>query len=378
MSVAPITAGKEILYQPKMDTSMRLDRIKTLPDEDAIKHLTQLSEMIKYLARTVYNKKPELEDKPELEKFMLTLSGSLEAIVLKHKINTSLTVNKELMIRCQINAEESGYPTFIKDFRFLDKDKKEAKTELSQIPSDERLVEDALFSMARGVYPTDLVLAKMKKNYYTALSQLDFQNGLKIDPFIFIKDTQDSKLCMKYVCRFDERNDMPRFYMIYFAVPSKSFQKNQWKLDIDATIADSFRILSAFELPNLAKKIDEIEGVELRRLDRYDIGPFYNSYTKNAANIQEIFNFANPTDSILLMNQYTVQRIGESERKGIREKFRAMLSGEENDGIFSPVIAGPTFAILPHRLIQKIQNRGLQIGDNVNMYGITNTGGIID
>ncbi len=380
MAVAPplIYQGKERIYKPEVNMEIRRDSMKNLSDGEAAEHLHQLSVMLKYLARTVYDKKPELKDNPGLEKFMFSISDTLEAIVLKNKITEAQALTSELMLKCSIDANNSGYPCFVKDFHFLESDKDAASQELAKFPDDERLVEDALFSAARGVYPKDIVLNKMKKNYYSALANLDFQNGIKIDPIVCMRETEDGKLCRKYVSRFDDNNNMPRFYILYFSVPHKSFPKEEWKSNLDGAIAESFSNLSAFELPHLAKKTDLIEGVQIQRIDRYDIGPFYNRITNNQNQIKAIMDVANPEDAIILLNQYTVQRVGRTERKGLMEKIRVMMSGDNEEGIFSPVIANPTYALLPHRLIQKIQSRGLQVGDNVTMYGITNTGGIVD
>ncbi len=123
----------------------------------------------------------------------------------------------------------------------------------------------------------------------------------------------------------------------------------------------------------MAKKIDAIEKIRLEMIDRFDIGPFYNRHTENDENLKSLFEQGSERNSILMFRKYSCQRIGEKRQKGLMNWF-----SEKKIGVFSPTIASPLYALMPHPLIQKIYHKDICLAENLKMYGITKEGDIID
>jgi hypothetical protein len=184
------------------------------------------------------------------------------------------------------------------------------------------------------------------------------------------------KLFRKSIERFHEHDNIPRFYTLYFKVPNQTAKSEYWKEDLEEAIRRGFSTVSSLEMPSLARGIDDVEGVMLERLDRFDIGPFYNRFTQNNEVIQRLLDECK--QSIIIFREYSVQRMAEREREGLTEKFKSWFSGENTRGIFSPVIVSPVYALMPHRMIQKVHFNDLDLGKDIRMYGITEDGGLID
>ncbi len=200
-------------------------------------------------------------------------------------------------------------------------------------------------------------------------------------PLRLIKgDESGGQLARKCLERLDDRNNLPRFYTFYLRIckPGVLFQHENLEGGLDATIAANVTSVMDSELSKLARALEAIDGVQVRQIHRYDIGPFFNRFTENPEPIRKLFENGRPDDSVLLYRKVTITRMAESPKQGIREMLRAVMSGDYHVGEFSPSVSSPDYAILPHRLIQRVHHLDIDIGPNVKMYGTTNDGGILD
>jgi len=243
------------------------------------------------------------------------------------------------------------------------------------LPKDEQLIDNALFLLFRGHFPKDVILQKLTRNYYEKLLKLSVPEILKIyDAKEFI--AKEERICYyrQSFERFDDHSNIPRFYTLHLKIPLKSYDREEWKTEMRKAISDGLSSVINLELGYLAKKIEEIEGVQVEYIERFDVGPFYNRYTEKSGTLGSLI--AADDDCMLLFRKYSVVRTGEKERTGAANWFKGMISGDKYIGYFSPPIASPQYALMPHRLIQKIYNLNVSI-ENTKMYGITSTGKII-
>jgi hypothetical protein len=307
--------------------------------------------------------------------FLEKISRTLNAFVLKNRLE-AMEINSDIRLSCTIDPSDSGFPIFVRDFKFLSTDKQNALQELEEIPDDAHLVDDALFLLFRGHFPKDVVLQKLARNYYSTLLGLDIPAALSIAPSVHIKHEDDMHYCKKSFERLDDHHNLPRFYTAYLKIPEKTYPKPDWEQAVEQAINDGFSTITALELGYLAPKIEDIEGVQLEYLERFDIGPFYSPHTENGKAVNALID--SPDDCIMMFSKSTVVRTGQEARTGLSERLKSWRSGDTHVGAFSPAIQSPQYVLMPHRLIQKVHNLDIMLKDHTRMFGVTPKGEIYD
>lgn len=342
--------------------------VQTLAPEEASVHLATLAAMLTMMVKVISRRLPrDGGNNPDFLNYLKKLSNTLKAFVLKHKLE-SLKPNSDVRLSCTIDPSDSGFPIFVRDFKFLTTEKKNAAEELNKLPSDERLVDDALFLLFRGHFPKDVVLQKLLRNYYKMLTKLSMPEALKIYPVMRIKEENRVHYCKQSFERLDDHHNLPRFYTVYLKVPSKTYPKSGWDFELQQAISDGLSTVTSLELGYLAKKIEVIEGVQLEYLERFDVGPFYSLYTENSETVRTLIE--SESDCIMMFSKSMVVRAGEEERIGLKERLKGWRSGDTYLGEFSPVIASPQYILMPHRLIQKVHNLDIVLKEHTQMFGI--------
>jgi hypothetical protein len=311
----------------------------------------------------------------ELHRFLKKVSDTLNAFVLKNRLEAMKT-NSDIRLSCTIDPSDSGFPVFVRDFKFLTTDKQNTVQELEKLPDDAHLVDDALFLLFRGHFPKDVVFQKLARNYYTTLSGFDMPGSLSIAPVVHLKHEDRMHYCRKSFERLDDHHNLPRFYTAYLKIPEKTYRKSDWEPAIDQAIHEGFSTVTALELGYLAPKIEVIEGVQLEYLERFDIGPFYSIHTDNGEAVSSLID--SPDDCIMMFHKSTVVRTGQEERAGLKERLKGWRSGDTHLGEFSPPIDSPLYILMPHRLIQKVHNLDIKLKDHTRMFGVTPEGEIYD
>lgn len=357
---------------------LRVDQknFKTLAPEDARAHLEMLAKMLTMTFQIFVKKLPnEGGNNPDFLNYVKKLSSTLEAIVLKHRLE-SAKPNSDIRLSCTIDPSDSGFPIFVRDFKFLNTDKEHVDEELSKLPENDKLVDDALFILFRGLFPKNLVLQKFARNYYETLAKLTMPEPLKIYPVTHFKEEEQFNYCTQSFERLDDHSNIPRFYTLYLKIPSKTYYKPEWKDEIKQAIVSGLSTVTNLELGYLAKSIEDLEGVQLECLERFDIGPFYSAYTENSQTVSALID--SKSDSIMMFSKSMVVRTDEEERSGFRERFKGWISGDEHIGNFSPTINSPEYILMPHRLIQKVHNLNITLKEHTKMYGITSTGDLYE
>ncbi|MGA1869943.1 MAG: hypothetical protein ACMUJM_15525 [bacterium] len=366
--------GKTYMPEQSMEMTVDTNNFKRLEDSAVKTHFESLSSMLHELSRFAHEKL-DISDAGSdgLLGYMSRLAATLEAIVLKNKIE-SMRENSDIKISCSIDPTHSGFPLFIRDFQFLHSDKKIADCNLALIPPDNDLVNQALFSLFRGIFPKDIVIQKLAREYYQKLKGLEIPSRFKSYEEIKVNKKEGKILYKKSVERLDEHSNIPRFYNLYFKVPFDPYIEPQWKGELEEAIKRGTSTIAKLELPYLAEQIEEVDGVLLEMLERFDIGPFYNRYTANEGDIKYLIDHGSDNDAILCFQKHYVQRMGEKERKGLGNAIRGFISGDSRKGIFSPPVASPVYALMPHRFIQKVHSKDLRLGENIEMYSMIKGG----
>jgi len=119
-------------------------------------------------------------------------------------------------------------------------------------------------------------------------------------------------------------------------------------------------------------------------LERFDIGPFYSQYTDNDEPIRSLIGEENTNNTLLKFRRYSVIRIDNIEKKGLKNWLIGMFSGDKMQGLFSNTMQSPQYLLMPHRMIQMVYNRKLNFrkGKNppeeIKMYGVASDGDLIE
>lgn len=366
-------SGRMTLDKPKID--LRLQNNFELLDSRKTKiHLETLSRMLLLLSRLIYEKIPEHGGKnPGFQQYLIRLGQTLDSILLKNRIDT-LTGSQSIIRECSIDPSESGFPVILRDFFYLEKDKQNAPEVLKRLPDDQTLVNEAEFSLFRGVFPHDILRAKYERNYYRQLAELELPRSLRIFPDEYLEEQDGSHYLIKTVEKLDENNNLPRFYTLHIKVPRQSFNSVKWRQELDPAIQKGLATLADYELRFLPPLVEKIEGIQLQMVERFDIGPFYNVYTSNRKSIQRLLEHASESDAVLAYRKSYTARLEEKRKPGFKAFVKGLFSGDTHEGIFSPVINSPRFMLMPHRLIQRAYNLGLDFEEEVKLLGINESG----
>lgn len=342
---------------------------------DAKIHLEMLGEMLFTMRRVLETKLTgEGGSNKEYLDYIYRLYLTVEAVFLKNRLESERHAD-DVRIKSAIDPTDSGFPVFVRDLKFLTTDIERAESVLAKMPEDKRLVDDALFLIFRGLFPKDVILQKLEKEYYSAIQKLTFPERLKIHPHSIVRVDKDAMYCMQSFERLDDHSNIPRFYTIYFRVPSKSFNSDEWKREMKTAIPEGLSTVTNLELGFLAKEVEEIEGVQVEYIERFDVGPFFNRFTENTGAVGALIE--SDDDYLMTFRKYSIVRSTETKREGFRNWWKGLMSGDDTIGEFSPAIASPLYCLMPHRLVQRAHARELPV-TNIKMFGITSSGDIYE
>ena len=369
-------SAKTTLADHSISLQVAQQNFKTLNSADARAHLTMLAQMLRLMFQTITKKLPkDGGNNIDYLNYLKKLIATIEVIVTKHQLEAARP-NSDVQLSCTIDPTDSGFPIAVRDFTFLNNDKQQAVEQLERLPGDEKLVEDALYLIFRGLFPKDVVQQKLARNYYDTLSRLELPQTLQIHPYTHIKQDEAMNFCTVSFERLDEHHNLPRFYTLYLRIPSKSYLREEWQIELEEAIRTGISTVSNLELTTLAEKIEAIFGVQLEYLERFDVGPFYSKYTENGAAVTSLIEADD--DCLMMFSKASVVRMGEEGHAGLKDKFLGWRTGDENVGQFSPAINSPQYILMPHRLIQKVHNLNITLKDHTKMFGVTSKGEIYE
>jgi len=361
------------LLEPSIDLTLHHNNFKTLKPDEASEHLSCLEAYMKHMVSLISDsRKTEFADCDELLTFTKEIIKTLELFIVKNRI-AALAESDEPALSCSIDPSDSGFPIFIRDFRFLANDKERAGSEVKGIKSDDTLVENALYDIFKGTYPTSAILEKLKKNYFETLLTVEIADET-IQYTSEKKESGKDYFIKEILCRLNGDDNLPQVYTLYFKVPSETYYKNKtWREKFDQAIKSGLTTVSDLELSYLAKQLGAILEIDLHLIERYTIGPFYSRFTEHDDGVETLFEDSQKEDGMLMFIRHSINKIGENKkRSGIFFKKKRVSNK------YSPVIESPRYSLLPHRFIQKAHLETTGLPDNMKMFGITAKGDVVD
>lgn len=361
------------LLEPSIDLTLHQNNFQKLAPDEASEHLTGLVAYLKHMVLLISDEeKTDFADSGTLLVFLREIRTTLELFILKNRI-AGLSDSSESGLSCSIDPSDSGFPIFVRDFRFLANDKTRAKKELKGCKPDDVLVENALYDIFKGIYPSTVILEKLKKNYYDKLRTVDIADEV-IQYTAEKKEDGNDYFIKEIICRMNGDDNLPQLYTIYFKITAETNKKNKtWLQRFDNAISTGLTTVKDLELSYLAKQLDQIKEIDLQLIERYTIGPFYSRFTDMYNDFEELFDNSEKTDCILVFTRHSVNKIGEN-----RKRSGLLLRKKRVGNSFSPVIESPRYTILPHRMIQKAHLETTSLPDNLKMFGITAKGDVVD
>ena len=367
---------KTTIVDHAIDMRVNQQNFKTLTPENARVHLGQLATMLGLTYDVCVQKLPkDAGQNQDFLAYLQQLALTLDAIGFKHELE-AINPNRDIQLACTIDPSDSGFPIFVRDFKFLASDQANAAAQLASMPDDRKLVDDALYLLFRGLFPKNVVTQKLMRQYYRTLLALTLPETLRIHPVKEAQERDGLHYCTQSVERLDEHHNLPRFYTFYLRIPEKTYPRPEWQDELRRALAGGFSTVTALELGYLAQQVEALEGIQLECVERFDIGPFYSAFTENGPAVSTLIEAAN--DNIMMFSKTMVVRTGEIERVGLRERWLGWTSGDEAVGQFSPPIASPQYILMSHRLIQKVHNLNINLKDHTKMFGITSKGEIYE
>lgn len=360
-----------------MDARLRHERLLLLEDVDAKRHLSRLSEMLAYIPTLAELEIPWIGG--AFNGFVLRLRRTVEAILLKHEV-AAADANADIKLSVSINGVDSGYPVFSRDLEHLARDQQRAAAELRELPKPEELVDVALEYLFRETWPERQIRQMTRFRYFHTIAQLELpRSGARSRNALHAGDRAERRLYLKTVERMDERNNLPRFYVIYLGTTARHLPQARWEEQVDQAVQQSLgQYLVDSELPHFASAIEEVDGLTVEALERIDVGPFHSPLTSNEGFVRELLDGASPDDGILMLRRHRVHRAGQRRRPGLRTLLRALTSRDTQRGHFTAAVASPLYTLLPHRLIQKAHHDRIQVPEHVALKAITHRGVLLD
>lgn len=368
------------IARPPPLTTVAGKNFKTLDQEDTLAYLQQFMGMLKNV-QIMFSQHiiPDYASHQSLSDFAGTLIDISRAIYSHFERGLFLKSNG---LDLAIDPTDSGWPLFVRDFHFLNKAREKlviGKTgQPYSLPDDQHLIDDAIFSLFRGVFPVEVIEKKMTKNLNLRLMKLPELKELRFLGAKLIREFSDAFYYQVCVQRLEESYNIPRFYTLHIKTFKPLGETPELFSALKRAFENGIGTPVSLELKHIAKNIEHIDGICVEMIQRVDIGPYYSRFTMNESVIKELLDKGNPEDSIFSFKVFTIQRMKESKVAGMVNSVKAYLSGDWFRGEFSKIMVSPTYYILPHRLIQKVHYLDLQLDTHTRMFGVNPKGELVE
>lgn len=211
------------IVKPSIDLSIQVDNVKPLKSNVSIDHLEMLDHDLNLLIILIEEQiSDDIPQSQELRSYIKDLKTCLDAYILKSRIEILEPIHNISLSFC-IDPSDSGFPIFFRDFRFLTNDKIKVEKEQVQFRDTGQLVDDALFSIFRGIYPEDIILEKLRQEYHEKLLNINLPQELEIESNKKLKEENTYAFCKKTVRRYNGDDNLPQFYVLYFTLPKLTY-----------------------------------------------------------------------------------------------------------------------------------------------------------
>lgn len=365
------------IASPPPLTTVAGKNFKTLAQDETLVYLQQFMGMLRnvqvmFLQQFITGYASHLH----LSQFTQTLIDIADALYSHCERDLFL---KTSGLNFAIDPTDSGWPLFIRDFHFLNNEREKViANKEAEIISDQRLVDDAIFSLFRGVFPLDVIDTKMTKTINLKLKKLPNLEELHFLEADFVQEIKGLFYYRICVQRLEENYNIPRFYTIHIKVFNSLQDMPELMPAFKRAFKAGISTPVSLELKHIAEQIEAIDGICVEMIQRVDIGPYYSRFSMNESTIKELLEQGEPEDGIFSFKLFTIQRMKEFKVSGMVNSFKAYLSGDWFRGEFSKTLVSPTYYILPHRLIQKVHHLDLKLDTHAKMFGVNPKGELVE
>lgn len=361
------------LVKPSIDLTVMHNNFKTLSPDEASDHLAGLEIYLQHATDLIAGRlKGEFFDHSDHLIFIREIVKTLQLFLLKNRM-MAMSDSSEPALTCSIDPSHSGFPVFLRDFRFLAADKARAAAETLHARPDGSLVDDALYYIFQGSYPTEIILEKLLNTYHEKLFHVDIFD----EEISFTQDAKrdgDGYYVKEIAYRLNGDDNLPQVYTFCFTVSERMFEKNtSWRQMFQQNVLEGMNTTSDLELGYLANRLGALEAIDLQLIERYTFGPFYSRHTEKGDGMGHLFDAGKPGDGILLFEKQTVHKVGENRRR-----TWTFFNTKRISNTFSPVLRSPRYALMPHRFIQMAHRSESVFTENIKMFGITEQGELVD
>ena len=333
--------------------------LKRLSDNEVVPYLNRLKSRLENLSVVL---------KKEGDEFVIPyvdiITNSLGCMLAKYELDGQ----DKLDFSLTINPTNSGFPT-PKDFYMLEKNKEEAKGNLETLPPRDEIINKIGSAVLRGDSCVNAQMLLRRFNFFSKVSRAKVLEGYYLNQPKFVKeDGKRRSYVLEWSC-IERVTNLPVFYRLCLT-------HNKSSPPLEREFGNNLKtVIYQTQFPNDIKSFvsfidNEVEEVHPKLLEKYTIGPYYDSLTRNNPQIVQLFDGLE--DPSLL--KFTFEKI---LSEGVRQygNWLDMITGKKTEReVFGPVDS-ETRIVAPFRIKQKL-NGCDENGKPCKVYGITNGGEI--
>jgi hypothetical protein len=335
--------------------------LKTFPESESLPYLKSLKQRLDNLSEILAREGDEF-----VTPYINILKDNIDCFELKYQ----LTGNDKVDFPLTIVPEQSGFPTE-KDFFLLEKNKEDADEKLKILPEREEIIGRIRGAILReGSYVNSQIMLK-RHNFYSKLSEVRVMSGYHLNEAKFVKKSKGRRLyTMEWTC-LERASKLPVLYRLYSAQDEGREPLDKAKNARLETIIYPTQ-MSSVNLASFAALIDnEIEEIHPKLLERYIIGPFYNSSTENSKKMNDILG----KDENSSLMKFTIERVVSERVREYGNWFEKVIGRKTEREIFGPVDSEEKI-ITSFRIKQEMSGKD-EYGNPCKIYGVTKEGGIV-
>lgn len=341
--------------------NITLDKnLKSLSENEILPYLKSLKGRLDNLSSVL-----ESEDDGFVTYYVNIIRDNIECLELKYQ----LTGNDKIDFALTIVPENSGFPTE-KDFFLLEKNKEEAEDVLKILPERPEIIDKARRAILRdGSYANAQVLLK-RHNFYSKISESQILSSYHMNETKLVKKSRGRRLyTLEWTC-IERDSKIPILYRMCSTQDERREPLDRARNARLETMIYQTQ-MSSVNLASFAALIDnEIEEIHPKLLERYKIGPFFNSFTENGKKMNDILQ-KDENPSLL---KYTVERVV-SERVSKYGNWLEKIIGKKTEReIFGPVDSEEKI-ITSFRIKQGLSGKD-EYDNPCRIYGVTKEGNI--
>ncbi|VVB78987.1 Uncharacterised protein [uncultured archaeon] len=361
----------EITKTPELVNRLSSEpELKVIDDSDAALYLDRLNTRLGHLSQIL-----TLEGNEGGEfviPYIEVVKNSIEALKLKYQLQGQDRVDFALTIACR----NSGFPTE-KDLYMLERNKSESGEVLNCLPSRDGIVNSIRNAILRNDSVVNSQTLLKRFNFYSMIDKTNLLNEFHLNEPKLAKEQNGRRMyTLEWSC-IERTSKVPVLYRMYLT-QNKRFEPLEEKSNKQLETIIYQTHFGFFDIGAFARHIDnEIEEVHPKLLEKYTIGPFYNSLTENSPEMNQLlYGVEEPSVLKFTIERVMSERVRQYGGNTLFDRLINIISKKKTEReVFGPVDS-ETKMIVPFRLKQELGNND-EYGNSCRVYGITKGGDIV-